>query len=158
MKVIDGDRLAALVATAAEAPRRRAHLNLHDDLADPIQRLVMALEPGTYVPPHRHSDKFELFLLLLGRCALLTFDAAGVVTARVELREGGARMAECPAGTWHSVVALEPGTVVVEIKPGPYRPTVAEDFAAWAPAEPHTQAGACRDWLRDAAVVGAAYL
>lgn len=48
---------------------------------------------------------------------------------------GPSRALEIPAGTWHTAVALEPGTVLFEIKPGPYSPLAGNDFAAWAPAE-----------------------
>ena len=41
---------------------------------------------------------------------------------------------ELPPGTWHSLVALEPGTVWFEVKAGPYAPPPPADVAAWAPA------------------------
>ena len=41
---------------------------------------------------------------------------------------------EIPSGTWHSIIALEPGTVIFEIKSGPYKPLPPEDIAPWAPA------------------------
>ena len=31
--------------------------NFHESLDAPIHRLLNALEPGTYLPPHRHVDK-----------------------------------------------------------------------------------------------------
>ena len=148
MKVIDRAALDDLAAAAAAAPRRRSHRNLHDDLADPIQRLLMALETDTYVRPHRHPDKFELFLLLSGRCTLLTFDDAGAVIARIDLAEAGTRLVECPPGTWHTVLAEQSGSVVVEVKPGPYRPTAPEDFAGWAPAEGAPEVADYLDRLR----------
>ncbi len=155
MKIIDSDRIDALVADAKTAPRRRVHLNLHADPAEPINRLVIALEPDTYVRPHRHCDKFEVFVLIAGRCRLLTFDDVGTVERQVEMGEGAARVAEFPPGCWHSLVVLDAGTVVMEIKPGPYVPTAGADFAAWAPPEGGDEAAACRDWLRTEAVPGA---
>ena len=32
-----------------------------------------------------------------------------------------------PAGQWHTVHALEPGTVILEVKDGPYVPLAEED-------------------------------
>ena len=32
---------------AAASPRLRAHRNFHPDLSDPVQRLAVAMEPGT---------------------------------------------------------------------------------------------------------------
>lgn len=39
---------------AATSPRLRAHRNFHPELSDPVQRLAIAMEPGTYIRPHRH--------------------------------------------------------------------------------------------------------
>ncbi|PLO70279.1 hypothetical protein CWN49_12480 [Klebsiella michiganensis] len=33
---------------AAASPRLRAHRNFHPDLSDPVQRLAVAMEPGTW--------------------------------------------------------------------------------------------------------------
>ncbi len=40
---------------------------------------------------------------------------------------------EIPSNTWHSIIALESGTVIFEIKKGPYQPLPSEDLASWAP-------------------------
>lgn len=147
--------LAGLARSAAAAPRRRVHLNLHDDLADPIQRVVIALEPGSYVRPHRHAEGvWELFALLEGELAVLIFDAAGTVLQREEMRSGGARLVQLPAGAWHSLVALAPGTVALEVKPGPYCPRGDKHFAAWAPREGEAGAATMVRWL-ERAVAGA---
>ncbi|AAQ61954.1 WbuC family cupin fold metalloprotein [Chromobacterium violaceum] len=136
MKLLTQSDLADLSAQAACAPRLRAHHNIHAELGDAIQRLAIAMEPDTYVRPHRHPGSPELLIMLSGALDWIEFDAAGeTVVARHRLSEDGARVFEMPAGTWHSVVSLEPGSVVFEIKRGPYLPLPAADQAAWAPAE-----------------------
>lgn len=136
MKIVDAVQIAGMKGTATQVARRRAHATLHDDLSDPVQRVVIALQPGTYVRPHRHADGvWELFAALDGALAVLSFAADGTLESRVELRPGGARMAQLPPGTWHTIVALEPDTLALEVKPGPYRPLDDKDFVAWAPAE-----------------------
>lgn len=150
VKTITPTSLADLAAQAAAAPRRRKNLNLHDHLDDPIQRLLNALEPGTYIRPHRHPDGvWELFTLLSGACSILVFDAQGMVTERIDLAQDGTLVAEIPAGSWHSVVARQPGTVVIEVKPGPYVPG---SFAPWAPDEGSDGATTCLGWLQRARV------
>jgi cupin fold WbuC family metalloprotein len=42
---------------------------------------------------------------------------------------------DLPAGIWHSVIALQSGSIFFETKPGPYLPLSDKDFAPWAPAE-----------------------
>ena len=59
MKQITFDDLKQQSATAAAAPRLRAHRNFHPELSDPVQRLAIAMEPGTYIRPHRHPHTFE---------------------------------------------------------------------------------------------------
>ncbi|MBI5165767.1 MAG: WbuC family cupin fold metalloprotein [Magnetospirillum sp.] len=120
MKTISTPDLAALSAQAAARPRQRINLNLHAVLEDPIQRLVNALEPGTYIRPHRHGPGvWEAFILLRGRAAVLTFDEDGRVAERVELAADGVVVAELAEGTRHTIVSLAPDTAVFEIKPGP---------------------------------------
>jgi cupin fold WbuC family metalloprotein len=40
-----------------------------------------------------------------------------------------------PHGVFHTVLALQPGTVMFESKAGPYRPLEPDELAPWAPAE-----------------------
>lgn len=42
---------------------------------------------------------------------------------------------ELPPGVWHTVVANVPGSVLFEVKEGPFDPERAKEFAEWAPAE-----------------------
>lgn len=152
MKTVGIEALRALSVEAAALPRRRKNLNLHDTLDDPIQRLCNAFEPGTYVRPHRHdAHVWELFALLGGRAAALSFDDAGRVTARAALGPDANVLVEIPAGAWHSLVALAPGTVLFEVKRGPYRPAGEHDFAAWAPKEGDAAAAFVK-WMERAAV------
>jgi cupin fold WbuC family metalloprotein len=139
IKLITDPQLAALTQQAQAAPRRRANFNLHPRLDDPVQRFLNAMEPGTYVRPHRHTTpepKWELFVALSGAIAVLLLDDAGTVKERVTIAAAGpVRAIEVEPGAWHTVVALEPGTVLFEFKQGPYAALSDKDFAAWAPRE-----------------------
>ena len=153
MKIIDHQTLHALSAKAVAAPRLRANHNLHPATEDPINRFCNAIEPGSYVRPHRHAGagRWELFLCLTGAVVALVFDEAGLVTKRVEVRPGGPVLGiEIPADTWHTVTALEPASSVIEIKSGPYRPKGPQDYAPWSPAEGDARAAALEAWFRTA--------
>ena len=155
MKRIDTKTLQDLGTEATASTRLRCNLNLHPELDDPVQRFFNAMEPGTYVRPHRHTeaDKWELFLALSGSVAVLSFDAVGTVIDRVELAAGGPVLGvEIPENTWHTLVPLVSGTVVFECKRGPYRPLTDKDFARWAPPEGDRYAAAFAEWFRGAAV------
>lgn len=154
MRVLTQAELAALSTAAAAVPRRRRNLNLHPVLEDPVQRFFNALEPGTYVRPHRHprDDGWELFVILAGRALALTFDDAGRVLARAEMGpEAPAWGIEVPGRTWHALAALVPGTLALEVKRGPYAPLGDKDFAPWAPEEGEPGAADLERWYRRAA-------
>lgn len=152
MKSLNRADLAALSTQAAAAPRLRAHCNLHAELADPIQRLAIAMEPGTYVRPHRHPHTFEMLIPLAGAFDLIQFDDGGTVIARTRLGGDGLAVCEQLPGSWHAVIALEPGSVIFEVKHGPYAPLATADLAAWSPAEGAPDMAAMLDFLAQARV------
>lgn len=138
MILINRKLVSNLSAAARASGRLRSNHNFHPDYADPTNRMLNAMEPGTYVRPHKHEapDKWEAFLLIAGRALVMIFDDAGQVGEWTVL-DGGAGVfgVEIPARVWHSVAALVPGTVLYEIKPGPYVPVDDKNFAPWAPEE-----------------------
>jgi cupin fold WbuC family metalloprotein len=150
VRCITPSDVAELARDAATRDRGRANLNLHEQLLDPIQRLFNALQPGTYVRPHRHVDppRWEVFVAVSGRAVVLTFDETGRVDRRVELGpDAEAAAVEIDGGTWHTVGALHPDTVLFELKPGPYRPLEDKDFARWAPQEHDPGARRLVEWF-----------
>jgi cupin fold WbuC family metalloprotein len=144
VKIITNKDLDQLSQEAIGSERLRKNLNMHDDYADTCQRLLNAMEPGTYIRPHRHTDppKPECFMAVRGRMALVVFDDDGEVKQVVPFGDGCDALAiDLPAGQWHSIVVLKPGSVFFETKPGPYLPLSDKDFAPWAPEENSPEAG-----------------
>ncbi len=138
MKLITTELMERLSRNAADSARGRTNFNLHPELSDPVQRFLNAIEPDSYVRPHRHTapPKWELFVVLSGSAVVLTFDEEGRVIGRAELdADGPVRAVEIPAGAWHTLAARAPGTVLFEFKQGPYSAMDDKDFATWAPAE-----------------------
>ncbi len=84
-----------LAGRASASPRRRSNLNLHTSSDDPVQRLFNALDPDTYVRPHRHARDtgWECLLCVRGAAVALTFDDHGRVTQRIELVADGGTLA-----------------------------------------------------------------
>ena len=153
LKAITDQLLVDLSAEARLSPRLRKNHNLHRSLDDPVQRLCNAFEPGTYVRPHRHTQtgRWELFVILHGAAAILLFDDEGVVIDRLELdAEGRVRGVEVPPNTWHTVVSLKSGTVLFEVKPGPYIKTTDKNFASWAPPEGDSRCIVFEKWYQQA--------
>ena len=153
MKQIDTTILDALVEKAKMAPRKRMNHNLHLGPDDPVQRLCNAIEPETYIRPHRHTDPatIEVFIMLRGSAVLLFFDDAGRVIERNTLSARGPVIAaEIPPTTWHAMASLESGSVFFEVKQGPYAPLASKDVAAWAPLEGTGEALAAVAWYLSA--------
>jgi cupin fold WbuC family metalloprotein len=135
MNQVDRVRIQRAIQAARQSPRLRMNDNLHG-MEDAIHRLLNATEPGTYVQPHRHRTpaKVETLMVIAGKGAILTFDDTGAIAACALLSPSGpCHVAEIPAGEWHTLIALEPGTVWFEVKPGPYAAPPPEDQATWAP-------------------------
>ena len=142
-ELIDTSLLEATTAAARESPRRRKNHNFHTPASEMANRLLNAVEPGSYIPPHRHLDpaKDETFVVLRGRLGLVCFDEAGDITRLAVLDPGGEVVgANIPHGTYHTLVSLAPGSVFLETKAGPYAPIGDEERAPWAPREGDPQA------------------
>jgi len=91
MQKIDERMLDELSASARQNPRLRLNRNLHADYGEPCQRLLNAVEPGTYIRPHRHltPPKPECFVAVRGRTALVVFDDEGGIEQILPLEPGG---------------------------------------------------------------------
>jgi cupin fold WbuC family metalloprotein len=142
MKVFSADYLNELTAEAQSSPRKRQHRNIHEDYKDPCQRLFNAIAPDSYIRPHKHATdpRDELLIAIRGSMALVTFDDSGNVMRVVRFNSGcnSEKLAvgiEVPANTWHTVIALEPGCILLEVKAGPFDPKQPKDLAPFAPAE-----------------------
>jgi cupin fold WbuC family metalloprotein len=130
-QVVDHSTLAEMANEATRSERKRVHLLLHEGHGDQVQRLIIVTQPGTYVRPHHHPEQWEMLVLLQGRGDLLRFEANGKIASRMEM-SASAPVVQIPAGMWHGFWVAEPATAIMEVKPGPYRPS---EFAEWAPAE-----------------------
>lgn len=143
MIVINEELLNNTTAKAKQSARQRMNHNFHVRLDDPVNRFINAMEPDTYVRPHRHlhPPKDDISIILRGKAALFVFDDEGNVTDQLILDpKNGVYAAELPPEAWHSVVVLETGTVVYEVKLGPFTPIAPEDLAPWSPAAEDTEA------------------
>ncbi len=123
---------------ARKSARRRKNHNFHVSEAEGVNRLLNAVEPGSYIQPHCHFDpnKDETFVVVRGRFGLVLFDKGGNVVRTAILAAGADAVgANIPHGTYHTLVSLEPGSVFFEAKAGPYQPISDAERAPWAPGE-----------------------
>ena len=136
--LIDHALLDQTCQAAAMADRQRKNANFHPSDDFPAHRLINAMQPGSYVRPHRHLDpnKDESIVALRGRFGYLSFDDQGDVLEAVTLSPQGPVFGiDIPHGTTHTLLALEPNSVFFEAKAGPFVPLRIDEIASWSPAE-----------------------
>ncbi|RDB41809.1 cupin fold metalloprotein, WbuC family [Halomonas sp. DQ26W] len=144
-KILSEKLIDDLEVRAEQSLRGRQHHNIHESFEDPCQRLFNAISMESYIRPHRHSldPKDECLVAVKGLFGLVVFSEEGTV---VKVERFGTELyfgdesqvslgVDLSAGTWHTVVALRPGAVLLEIKAGPFNPDAAKEFAPWAPEE-----------------------
>jgi cupin fold WbuC family metalloprotein len=82
----------------------------------------------------------EVLNAIRGLMVLTTFDDQSTVTSILRFRseKHGSNLAvsaEVASSTWHTVVALEPGCLLLGVKAGPIDLNQPKDLAPWAPGE-----------------------
>ena len=128
-------------AQDARASQRQREIHvLHTGDEDTLQRMLNAFQPSSYVAPHRHISvpKAEAVVVLQGSLGFVYFDEDGSYQEEnfflIDPKKG-IHGIDYRAKVWHTFFALEPDTVVFEVKPGPYDAATDKEFASWAPKE-----------------------
>lgn len=140
LKRLTQDLMDAIATQARSNPRQRQNYNFHEH-SDRVQRFLNVLQPGTYVRPHRHQrvptvNGFEFFLVIQGAIGLIVMNAQGEPIDTEQLSAAGStRAVELAEGTYHTLVALQANTVMLEIKEGPYEVQTDKEFLPMFPLE-----------------------
>ena len=131
MKIIGKEIISEVHRQSAESPRLRMNYNIHETLDEDVHKLLNSLQPGTVMPVHRHLHpaKKETFVLLEGALEVLKYNDDKTVAERYLMsRESGNVICEIMPEEWHSFNVLEPDTLILEIKKGPYLPFLEIDL------------------------------
>lgn len=128
--IIDEHLLKETSAKAKVSPRLRMNYNFYQSLDDKCHRMLNAIEPGSPLPIHRHQKTSETVVCLRGRLVWEFYDdLERTCTDSIILSPNGPTVAlNIPAGQWHTVRALESGSVILEMKDGPYEPLSEVDI------------------------------
>lgn len=122
--------LDSLTEQAKASPRLRMNYDLRNSADDQSQRMLNAIEPGSPLPIHRHQKTSETVVCLRGKLIWEYYDEMErLCTESIEVSPNGPVVAlNVPAGQWHTVRALESGSVILEMKDGQYEPTSEVDI------------------------------
>ncbi len=129
--LIDKKLLESLCEKARTSPRLRMNYDLRTSSSDQSQRMLNALEMGTEIPIHRHSDTAETVVMLKGSVKEMFYDildGQAIKTAEFIIKAGSDACAlQIPKGQWHTLECLEPDSVLFEAKDGAFVPRNAND-------------------------------
>ena len=128
--VITQALLDQLTEQAKASPRLRMHLDLRNSEEDGSQRMLNAIELGSPERIHRHQHTSETVVCLRGKVVEEFYDELErICTDSIVLTPNGPNMAiNIPAGQWHSIRAVESGSVVLAVKDGKYEPVQDVDI------------------------------
>lgn len=126
--IINEALLNEITEQAKTSDRLRMNFNLHDSLEAKAQRLLNALEPGTVLPVHRHRETAETYIVLRGSLRVIFYNDKKemIDTFLIDPKKNNYGI-HIPKGQWHTLEVLETGTVIFEVKDGPYMPLSEED-------------------------------
>jgi len=136
--VLSRAALDETIAASRVSARRRIIRPYHRSNDDNLHRMFNAIQPGSYARPHRHLEppKAEAWIVLRGKLLFVAFLEDGSIEEAIVLESGGEHFGvDLVPGRYHTILALEPDTVIYEVKSGPYTRATDKEFAPWAPAE-----------------------
>lgn len=125
--IFNKDFICQLLDSANSSERLRQNYDLRNSTADTSQRMMNALQPGTQVPIHRHTDTAETVICISGRLEEIFYESTNI--DNTEFKEisrfmlcpsEGIYGIQIPAGTWHSINVIKP-SVIFEAKDGVYK-------------------------------------
>lgn len=127
--VINQSLLNQLTEQAKASPRLRMNYDLRNSEDDGSQRMLNAIEPGSPERIHRHQHTSETVVCIRGRVVEEFYDdLERICTESIVLTPNGPNVAvNIPAGQWHSIRAVESGSVVLAVKDGKYEPQSPAD-------------------------------
>ena len=127
--LINSELLDSISEQARNNDRRRMNFNFHTSPEAKSQRLLNVLEMDSVIPIHRHKNTAETYILLRGKIRVEFYNENGDITELIDLDPiTGHYGIDIPQGQWHSLKVLAPGSVIFEVKDGPYTPITAEDI------------------------------
>lgn len=128
--IINQSLLNQLTEQAKASPRLRMNYDLRNSEDDGSQRMLNAIEPGSPERIHRHQHTSETVVCIRGRVVEEFYDELErICKDSIVLTPNGPNVAvNIPAGQWHSIRAVESGSVVLSCKDGKYEPMSEADI------------------------------
>jgi cupin fold WbuC family metalloprotein len=144
ISAIGESELNALRAAVKASAKRRARINTHPDGEDALHEMIIAIDPSSYIRPHKHPGKSEAFHIVEGEVDIVVFKDDGEIDQIVPLGAPGSgrsfyyRMSK---PFFHTLIIRSDVLIVHEITNGPFRPQ-GTIFAGFAPDDSEAEEAA----------------
>jgi cupin fold WbuC family metalloprotein len=121
----------------ASNQKGRVRINFHQDNSDLLHEMIIAIQPDSYIQPHKHPGKSESFHIIYGAVDIVIFEDDGAIREVVSLAaedEAKAFYYHMSKPFFHTLIINSDLLVVHEITNGPFvkNGTV---FGSFAPAD-----------------------
>jgi cupin fold WbuC family metalloprotein len=130
--------IAELKRRAAQTPRQRCRVCLHDAPRAVLHDMVIVQGCGIYARPHRHLTRPETIIVLEGEGTFIRFTDDGQPVAAVALSASGSpgttQILRVPVSEFHGLTVTSEWLVICESTLGPFDP-MANEFAVWSPPQ-----------------------
>jgi len=127
--------LERLIVLSRESGKGRVPHPIYNENHAGPQALINAIQPGSYMRPHMHPNRPEIWTPVKGKIILGIFDQNGGPVERFLLSRDETVYTEVPEQTYHFAFAVEPDSVFLNISQGPFNPLDSKVFPDWAPEE-----------------------
>lgn len=134
---VRAEDVATVKAKGTTNARKRARLCAHPGPEDRLHEMLIVLDRGTYIRPHRHGGKAESFHIIEGELDVVVFHDDGSIREVVRMGPYGTAKAfyyRIMEPCYHSVLIHTPFALFHETTNGPFNRADTE-FAPWSPAE-----------------------
>jgi cupin fold WbuC family metalloprotein len=129
--------IESLKQRLAATPRQRVRLCAHPSSDHYLHEMMIVLGRGTYIRPHKHTDKVESFHVVEGAADMVIFHDDGTVREIVslgDLASGKNFFYRLSAPLYHTLILRSDVLVIHETTNGPFRRDDTQ-FAPWSPEE-----------------------
>ncbi len=134
ISAVGRSELETLKAAVRASAKRRARINTHPDGEDALHEMIIAIDPSSYIRPHKHPGKSEAFHIVEGEVDIVVFKDDGQIDQVVPLGAPGGERSfyyRMSQPFFHTLIIRSDVLIVHEITNGPFRPqgTIFADFA-----------------------------
>ena len=135
ISAIGDSDLKTLKAAVKASAKARARINAHPDGEDALHEMIIAIDPTSYIRPHKHPGKSESFHIIHGEVDIVVFTDDGEIDRIVRLGAPGSGRSfyyRMSTPFFHTLIIRSDLLIVHEITNGPFRPQ-ATVYAGFAP-------------------------